>query len=92
MARQDGKSGNRLRKCKICEQRYIKVNQIHYLHKLKDDPAGAGRPVPWIQMKGHWLDQAGFAIDTPVTVRVMDGCLVLTAEQLTTKVKSKNLK
>jgi hypothetical protein len=43
-------------------------------------------------MKGHWLDQAGFAIDTPVTVRVMDGCLVLTAEQLTTKVKSKNLK
>jgi hypothetical protein len=34
-------------------------------------------------MKGHWLDQAGFAIDTPVTVRVMDGCLVLTAETST---------
>ncbi|ODB95152.1 hypothetical protein A3197_17480 [Candidatus Thiodiazotropha endoloripes] len=78
MAKRDGKPGNRLRKCKICEQRYIKVNQIPYLYQLKDDPVGVGRPVPWIQMKGHWLDQAGFAIDTPVTVRVMDGCLVLT--------------
>lgn len=85
MAKRDGKPGNRLGKCKICGQRYIKVNQIHYMRKLKDDPVGAGRPVPWIQMKGHWLDQAGFSIDTPVTVRVMDGCLVLTAEQLTTK-------
>ncbi|PUB82672.1 MAG: hypothetical protein DBP02_14270 [gamma proteobacterium symbiont of Ctena orbiculata] len=67
----------------MCEQRYIKVNQIPYLYPLKDDPVGAGRPVPWIQMKGHWLDQAGFAIDTPVTVRVMEGCLVLTAETST---------
>jgi len=33
-----------------------------------------------IQMKGHWLQQAGFEIDTPVKIRVMDGCLVLTAE------------
>ncbi|MET0108588.1 MAG: SymE family type I addiction module toxin [Candidatus Thiodiazotropha sp.] len=83
MAKRDGKPGNRLRKCKICEQRYIKVNQIPYLYQLKDDPVGVGRPVPWIQMKGHWLDQAGFAIDTPVTVRVMEGCLVLTAEAST---------
>ncbi|MDO3384916.1 SymE family type I addiction module toxin [Gilvimarinus sp. SDUM040013] len=26
-----------------------------------------------------WLEQAGFAIDTPVSVRVMEGCLVLIA-------------
>ncbi|ODB85662.1 hypothetical protein A3194_12575 [Candidatus Thiodiazotropha endoloripes] len=83
MAKRDGKPGNRLRKCKICEQRYIKVNQIPYLYQLKDDPVVAGRPVPWIQMKGHWLDQAGFSIDTPITVRVMEGCLVLTAEAST---------
>jgi endo-1,4-beta-D-glucanase Y len=37
--------------------------------------------VPWLQLKGHWLDQAGFSIDTPVRVRVMEGCLVLTTEQ-----------
>jgi hypothetical protein len=34
-------------------------------------------------MKGHWLDQAGFTIDTPVTVRVMEGCLVLIADNAT---------
>jgi len=31
-------------------------------------------------MKGHWLQQAGFDIDTPVTFRVMKRCLVLTIE------------
>jgi len=85
MAKQNGKPGNRLRKCKICEQRYIKVNAIHYEYRTKQQSAYSGsRAVPWIQMKGHWLDQAGFSIDTPVTVRVMEGCLVLTVEQLTT--------
>ncbi|MFS1523876.1 SymE family type I addiction module toxin [Microbulbifer sp. 2304DJ12-6] len=40
----------------------------------------ASRSVPWIQMKGHWLRQAGFEINTSVKVRVMAGCLVLTVE------------
>jgi len=61
-------------------ERRIKVNQQHYMTPLKDNPTGAGRPVPWIQMRGHWLQQSGFEIDTPVKIRVMDGCLVLTAE------------
>ncbi|WP_428637238.1 SymE family type I addiction module toxin [Shewanella sp.] len=80
MANQDDMSGARLTKSKTCQERNIKVNQSHYMRKLKDDPVGAGRPVPWIQLKGHWLQQAGFTINTPVKVRVMDGCLVLTAE------------
>jgi len=33
-----------------------------------------------IDLKGHWLIQVGFTIDTPVTVRVMEGCLLLTAD------------
>jgi hypothetical protein len=52
------------------------------MNKLKDDPVGAGRPIPWIQLKGYWLQKAGFEIDTPVKVRVMEGCLVLTTEEL----------
>lgn len=80
MAERHGKAGSRLRKCKICEQRYIKVNAIYYEYRTKQQTAYSGsRPVPSIQMKGHWLDQAGFSIDTPVTVRVMEGCLVLTS-------------
>jgi hypothetical protein len=81
MAKRHGKPGNRLRKNKICEQRYIKVNAIHYEYRTKlQSSHAASRAVPWIQMKGHWLDQAGFSIDMPVTVRVMEGCLVLTVE------------
>ncbi|MCU7917737.1 MAG: type I toxin-antitoxin system SymE family toxin [Candidatus Thiodiazotropha sp. (ex Epidulcina cf. delphinae)] len=32
-------------------------------------------------MQGRWLEQAGFAIHTPIKVRVMEGCLVLTVEE-----------
>ena len=50
------------------------------MRPLKDNPGGAGRPIPWIQLKGYWLQQAGFEIDTPLKVRVMPGCLVVTVE------------
>ncbi|WP_430623919.1 SymE family type I addiction module toxin [Marinimicrobium locisalis] len=30
-------------------------------------------------MRGHWLQQPGFAIATPVSVRVVEGCLALSA-------------
>jgi len=33
-----------------------------------------------MQMKGQWLERAGFSVDTGVKVRVMGGCLVITIE------------
>ncbi|MCG7874466.1 MAG: type I toxin-antitoxin system SymE family toxin [Candidatus Thiodiazotropha lotti] len=82
MARNDSTTPQRRSpKDKGCHTRKLKVNQIHYMRQLKDDPAGAGRPVPWIQLKGHWLNHAGFEISTPIKVRVMQGCLVLTVEE-----------
>jgi len=80
MTKCDCKSGARLTQNKNGQERSIKVNKIHYMRKLKGDDSGAGRPVPWIQLKGYWLRQAGFEINTPVKVRVMEGCLVLTTE------------
>jgi hypothetical protein len=80
MAKINHKPGARSAKSTTCQERNIKVNESRYMRKLKDDPVGAGRAVPWIQLKGHWLQRAGFEIDTPVKVRVMDGCLVLTRE------------
>lgn len=71
-------SGCRLRQT---TERHIKVNQIHYDYRTKQQPPNSGnRSVPWIQMKGHSLRQAGFEIDAPIKVRVMEGCLVLTTE------------
>lgn len=33
---------------------------------------------PCINLKGNWLQEAGFEADTPIDVRVMKGCLVIT--------------
>lgn len=33
---------------------------------------------PWLQLRGLWLEQAGFPVGTKVRVRVMTDCLVLT--------------
>lgn len=81
MAEANSKSEARLTQNKTCQERHIKVNHTYYMHKRKDNPSGTGRRIPWIQLKGDWLQQAGFEINTPVKVRVMKGCLVLTAEQ-----------
>lgn len=37
--------------------------------------------IPAITMKGQWLEAAGFDTGTEVEVRVMNGCIVLTAKQ-----------
>jgi len=59
----------------------VKVKKGYYEHALRRfmaEPCPAPRPVPWVQLKGYWLEQAGFIIDMPIKVRVMEGCLVLT--------------
>jgi len=35
---------------------------------------------PWIRLHGLWLKEAGFTPQTRVRVKVMTGCLVITAE------------
>lgn len=39
--------------------------------------------IPALFIKGQWLKAAGFTTGTEVDVRVMEGCLVLTARELT---------
>ncbi len=47
---------------------------VSYVRRLPDR-----RLVPAMIMKGQWLAAAGFSTGTRVEVRVMDGCIVLTA-------------
>ncbi len=63
--------------CKLKKQRRLKVREGYHSYQLSQHQR---TPIGEIQLKGHWLIQAGFAIDTPVTVRVMEGCLVVTTE------------
>lgn len=39
------------------------------------------RPLPSITLKGHWLEEAGFGTGTPVNVRVMQDCLIITRQE-----------
>jgi hypothetical protein len=62
-----------------CGERRVKVYQSFYDYRPKGEiNLYQIRPVPWVQLKGYWLEQAGFTIHTPIQVRVMKGCLVLT--------------
>ena len=64
-----------------CQERRVKVKKSYYERPFRQqaaEPYSAPRPVPWVQLKGYWLEAAGFIIDTPIKVRVMEGCLVLT--------------
>lgn len=38
-------------------------------------------PVPAITLRGNWLAEGGFETGTPVDVRVMPGCLILTVQE-----------
>lgn len=35
--------------------------------------------IPWLNLRGRWLDNAGFHVNTPMTIHVMPGCIVLVA-------------
>ena len=72
-------TGNSTQTTSIRHIKKIKTGHFTYEYRRKTQQHTQAK-VPWLQLKGHWLDQAGFAIDTPVTVRVMEGCLVLTAD------------
>ena len=77
-----GKQSTRnIRPSKIPGERRITVRDQIYSYPVRQD--GSQREqvsIPWLQMRGHWLAAAGFDIRTPVRVRVMKGCLVLTAD------------
>ena len=67
----------RVIKSKIAQKRRIKVQTTFY---GAADPNSRSRRIPWINIRGHWLEAAGFTINTPVQIHVMDGCLVFTIE------------
>lgn len=73
-------SGPALRKNKIqlpFPHRQLKVREGYHSYQL-NQRYPLRTPVGEITLKGNWLVQAGFDINSQVKVRVMEGCLVLT--------------
>lgn len=61
-------------------ERRLKIAADFYPVHTKCKAYSPAKPVPWIRLRGLWLRQAGFEVNENVKVRVMKGCLVITAE------------
>jgi hypothetical protein len=73
MAETNHKPGRRPRKATVVsmkQERFLTVS-LYPQRRLR---------LPWIRLRGLWLQQAGFTPQARVRVRVMQGCLVITAE------------
>ena len=63
--------------CSCASQvRAAKVQTTHYFSR---NTSSGSISVPWLNLRGRWLDAAGFHVNTPMTIHVMPGCIVLVA-------------
>lgn len=61
--------------------RTLKVRSGHYDHSLKSKPTYyVPPPVPFILLKGYWLEKINFDIGKSITVEVKENQLILTAQ------------
>ncbi len=58
--------------------RYMKVRKGYRDYYFKGQSHLGYPTTPYILLKGNWLENAGFTIDTPVLVHVQPNSLVLT--------------
>lgn len=59
-------------------ERHLKV-AADYARPMKSESSHAPvRKIPSIQLKGQWLQKAGFEVNDCIKVRVIEGCLVIT--------------
>ncbi len=61
------------------KQRQLKVRETYHTYQLKQSCKDR-TPIGEIHLKGNWLVKAGFAIDTPVTVEVKKGRIIVTSK------------
>jgi len=65
-------------KSNICQTRTLKVRESSHSYQ-QNQPSQQRTEIGQIELKGRWLIEAGFEINTSVKVRIMAGCLVLTS-------------
>ncbi|MDE9430569.1 SymE family type I addiction module toxin [Xenorhabdus bovienii] len=57
-----------------------KISQPERYQKVVYRPKGLNRTTPAINLSGNWLSEAGFSVNNPLKIRVMPGCLIITAQ------------
>jgi hypothetical protein len=73
------------RPVKIPTEKWLTIGKLYYYYTpTQDAPPGTSNrsvTVPWIQMKGRWLEKLDFTIGAKVRVQVRPGRLVLTVNK-----------
>lgn len=81
----DSNCTGKSRPVKIPTEKWFTIGKFYYYYTpTKDAPPNTpNRPVtvPWMQLKGRWLEKMGFTIGARVRVQVKPGRLVLTVEK-----------
>jgi toxic protein SymE len=74
--------GNTSNKQPLPYERKLKVRASYYDHQFHNNHplylAQEAIEVPWINIKGYWLHEAGFNINTPLVLKISKGKIVLT--------------
>lgn len=60
------------------QTKQVTVQATGYPPLKTDTGAGAWRKIPWINLRGFWLEQAGFEIGASYTIEIYDGKLIFT--------------
>ena len=60
------------------KERRLKVREGHRDYNLKSEPYRGCPTVPFVLLKGTWLEKAGFPIGLPIRVQVKDRQLIIT--------------
>ncbi|RFA30707.1 hypothetical protein CAI21_04130 [Alkalilimnicola ehrlichii] len=60
------------------QERNLKVRKGYRDYSLKPRPHSRNTIIPFVLLKGAWLEKAGFVIDLPIRVQVSDQRLVIT--------------
>lgn len=64
----------------LCEPEVSPANNRHVTVSYATRDPDYTR-IPALIMRGQWLEAAGFSTGTKVDIKVMNGCIVLTAQQ-----------
>ena len=69
--------------------RQLKVRNSYYYYQYGDfqsrDRYRPIKSVPWINIKGYWLNEAGFSIGTLVRVKISKNRIILTPMMVSSK-------
>jgi len=62
------------------KDRWLTVKPVPQAPRAIHEGPDRRSPKSWIRLQGKWIADAGFPPEARVRVRVMPGCLVITAE------------